>query len=390
PACRDRRRERPHAFPGKSECTPPGRAAYLRAARPGSFRRPWIHRPGAEGASMRFRTLALTVVLALAPLAGARAQCTQDALARFAPLDAYGFPRYYVDQAGVAMDFCDNPNDPLCGALLGANLAAPLDPKTGNFFTEAPYSFVTATMTLPTGGQALMVLSVLGTWGNPLGLVIDGTQTVFSRIRFRIDTPQGGLYTVTYPFGTATFNVARGGRRTINFTDDCINDGTCGQGIGRFFDTPLDPTLSLLPNGSHVSRFLVWDPSVAPAAPAGYAGDPAVLHTVVGSPCGQNVFRIEGPGLPSGGVQTDLFSVTGKLTVFCGNGILDPGEDCDDGNTRDGDCCSSTCTFEPAGSACDDGNACTTNETCDGAGTCAGVAGPPPVCPKVTIDADVS
>ena len=31
----------------------------------------------------------------------------------------------------------------------------------------------------------------------------------------------------------------------------------------------------------------------------------------------------------------------------CGNGILDPGEQCDDGNTVNGDGCSATCTFEP-------------------------------------------
>ena len=34
----------------------------------------------------------------------------------------------------------------------------------------------------------------------------------------------------------------------------------------------------------------------------------------------------------------------------CGNGLLDSGEECDDTNTEDGDCCSATCTAEPAGS----------------------------------------
>ena len=55
---------------------------------------------------------------------------------------------------------------------------------------------------------------------------------------------------------------------------------------------------------------------------------------------------------------------------LCGNGTLDPGEACDDGNATDGDCCSSTCLFEAAGSPCpDDANPCTTS-TCDGAGSC--------------------
>lgn len=37
--------------------------------------------------------------------------------------------------------------------------------------------------------------------------------------------------------------------------------------------------------------------------------------------------------------------------VGCGNGVLDPGESCDDGNTLDGDCCSAACTV-PEGCGC--------------------------------------
>ena len=54
----------------------------------------------------------------------------------------------------------------------------------------------------------------------------------------------------------------------------------------------------------------------------------------------------------------------------CGNGVLDPGETCDDGHVAPGDCCGLGCTLDPAGTACaDDGNVCT-DEACDGAGTC--------------------
>jgi cysteine-rich repeat protein len=56
--------------------------------------------------------------------------------------------------------------------------------------------------------------------------------------------------------------------------------------------------------------------------------------------------------------------------AVCGNGEVEPGEDCDDGNTADGDCCSANCTFEPAGSVCDDGLFCNGQEECDGAGLC--------------------
>lgn len=58
------------------------------------------------------------------------------------------------------------------------------------------------------------------------------------------------------------------------------------------------------------------------------------------------------------------------ITPLCGNGHLTPDEDCDDGNTADGDCCSSTCSFEAVGANCDDGLRCETDDQCDAAGVC--------------------
>ncbi|MDG2305246.1 MAG: hypothetical protein P8R42_11445 [Candidatus Binatia bacterium] len=49
----------------------------------------------------------------------------------------------------------------------------------------------------------------------------------------------------------------------------------------------------------------------------------------------------------------------------CGNGIIDPSEDCDGGS-----CCTSTCTFELAAASCDDDDTCTLGDHCDGAGSC--------------------
>jgi cysteine-rich repeat protein len=47
----------------------------------------------------------------------------------------------------------------------------------------------------------------------------------------------------------------------------------------------------------------------------------------------------------------------------------DAGEQCDDFNRTSGDCCSSSCQLEPAGAPCSDGELCT-DDACDGAGTC--------------------
>jgi len=45
---------------------------------------------------------------------------------------------------------------------------------------------------------------------------------------------------------------------------------------------------------------------------------------------------------------------TGKVTESCGNGIAEGTEECDDGNTIDGDGCSSICTVEEAEEIIDD------------------------------------
>ena len=87
---------------------------------------------------------------------------------------------------------------------------------------------------------------------------------------------------------------------------------------------------------------------------------------------------------PGGGVSFNAVGV--RIPDNCGNGIVDPGEQCDDGNNVNGDGCDafchiepcyvcsgqpSTCAPAPRGSACDD-NPCATN-VCDGSGACTGV-----------------
>lgn len=53
---------------------------------------------------------------------------------------------------------------------------------------------------------------------------------------------------------------------------------------------------------------------------------------------------------------------SGACQPICGDGFIDAPEQCDDGNRTNGDCCSSTCQYETG--ACDDGNRCTTGDTC--------------------------
>ncbi|HIG69919.1 MAG TPA: hypothetical protein EYQ46_07840, partial [Myxococcales bacterium] len=59
--------------------------------------------------------------------------------------------------------------------------------------------------------------------------------------------------------------------------------------------------------------------------------------------------------------------VSCSVTSVCGDGVLDAGEQCDDGGSAAGDCCSATCQFESATTSCRAAaGACDLAETCDG------------------------
>jgi len=82
----------------------------------------------------------------------------------------------------------------------------------------------------------------------------------------------------------------------------------------------------------------------------------------------------DGNGIEGDGCDSNC-TVTG-----CGNGIVTAGEECDAGDPHAGDCCSAGCAFEAPATPCDDADACSNEDVCDGAGTCAGSERPALVC----------
>ena len=300
------------------------------------------------------RCIVSMIFAGLAGTAQAAVVCTTP-LFGFGPIDpVHGFPQYYQDSTGLALQPC---LDAVCG---GAGFALP-NPNLplsfpDNFPVELFYSRAISKMTVGTM-SALYVAALEGSFANGVR-ALPGDQVVFSRIRVRIlgATP-GGIYTITHPYGVEVLTAD--GLGTVNFTQDSPRLPVAVAGPAIAFGSAI--------TGGRVGPF---PQAVAPPPPPGLVGNPAANQTVTGSPCATNFVRFEGPGFPVGGMQTNVFGVViGKIAHVCGNGVLDLGEQCDDGNLLAGDCCSPLCQFEPAGSPCTDGNPCTDN-ACDGAGTC--------------------
>lgn len=257
-----------------------------------------------EGGRSRLAMLALLLaglLAALVCLAAALAP-PADAAARVGPLNkATGFPKWYQDSSspGLRLGLC--LKGPLCLERLPnprerAFVAA--KPRNSNFPEEAFWWAGEASIDRPGGGRALLVMAREAAFANEKPK--RGDQMSFSRVRVRVSNLQPNAeYTVTHPYGTDTLTADGDG--VINETEDI------GCGVGPLTRCNFAEALE-----GRVDPFLVWDPAVAPAPPAGYVGDPRREHRVVGSPTGNNFFRVVGPGLGAGGIQTNLFAIQGK------------------------------------------------------------------------------
>ena len=222
-------------------------------------------------------------------------------LTAFGPIsETDGFPVWYKDDAGRKLEFCVDQNDPLCGFLPGE---VPDETKPLSFpdnWPEEIFYFLAGSEITPPGGGAIdATLGLEATFAN--GAPVDGDQMVFGRVRFRgRDLQPGATYTITHPYGVDRFTAEADG--TFRFVEDIgISPGQFGGALN-----------------SRIGPFLRWDPNVAPAAPAGYVGDPNVEHAVTGSPYETNYLKA--CVTPAGGgaedcAQTDQFAIQGKYAT---------------------------------------------------------------------------
>ncbi|MBI2144422.1 hypothetical protein HYU17_04715 [Candidatus Woesearchaeota archaeon] len=260
--------------------------------------------------------LKIGVVVALVGLA-ALVDNTQVSLPP-SHITASGFPSYIQDARGLALQPClgVNPDgsgkaDKFCILSDGVNydLTAPIS-FPDNFPAEFFYWTADSYLAFSEGGSALMVLALEGAFAGEEAVA--GEQSVFARVRFRLDVPETGTYTVAFPFGTRTYVVdALEPGPEIRDTSD-IGCFALGTGV-----LSCDPNVPLgNTNNFGLARLGLLGPflrAVSPAPPAGYLGNPAVLQTVTGGTNG-NTFRVQGPSAAST-AETNMFAVSGKIAT---------------------------------------------------------------------------
>jgi CSLREA domain-containing protein len=174
---------------------------------------------------------------------------------------------------------------------------------------------------------------------------------------------------------------------TTNFGTNTVGDlyGDPNASTQKFLGstesaTPVNPLLAplvgtpahhpLLPGSPAIDRFLRADCVFSPTTSV----NPLTQAFAPITTDGRGVARpFDGDANTVADCDSGAYEYQG-IADSCGNGTLDLGEQCDDGNVAAGDCCSATCTFEAAGSPCtEDGLVCTAG-TCDTGGTCVQVS----------------
>jgi Bacterial Ig domain len=223
------------------------------------------------------------------------------------------FPIWYRDLNGVALKEClSTVPSPNLGAL-GKPMCFPLNPNPGGFpgnvGPEVFYNGLNISVTGP--AFDLKYVAALEASYIPAGFPAHGTEAVFARIRFTMNTQVPGTYKVTHPFGVQVFNVSPNnlGPRAVFFTIDVP------------FASPLNFDGALK---GPIGPWIKWDfvdPQFTLTNSAGetFLGDPSFFHTFTGSPFGTNFVRVDGPvgsnisGIGNDFIQNPLGNVVGQI-----------------------------------------------------------------------------
>ena len=153
-----------------------------------------------------------------------------------------GFPSWYQDTTGLALEFCSPKNASELGGgwclLLPADIAVTPEAFPSNFFIEHFYFAAGADIgTRQTGGKASLILGQEGAFTTA---VVPGDQIAFARIRVVLNpVPLTGTYRFIHPYGEESIQGVAGAR--IFFTNDI--GASCGPNFECALNSRLGPVL---------------------------------------------------------------------------------------------------------------------------------------------------
>jgi hypothetical protein len=175
------------------------------------------------------------------------------------------------------------------------------------------------------------------------------------------------------------------GETPAGFTVNDDSSITATAPPGEAIDT-VDVTVVSIGGTSHITAadVFAYTPPVCGDGTISYPEecDDGAANGTASSCCTTACTFVDTGAACTGGVCDGAGTCVPAGSTTCGNGVVEPGEDCDDGpaNGQPGDCCTASCLFQPAGTAClEDGDLCTL-DACDGAGTCAHADAPATTC----------
>lgn len=297
--------------------------------------------------------------------------CTQSALVR-------------LDPASARMSFVGPLGHQCTGLAFGASTGTLYGLGDGLLYSIDPATAATTTIG-PTGVSLVIDAAAGGT--APVG---EGLVTYTGAQLRRVDTATGGTSAIG-PTDTGGFYAGGGGLAFDGGGNLFLANNLGVFSVDQTTGTPTQLASIVngpgMPTGLLACVFGIVPGMIGPATFTGLSFAPdGMLYGSLRCQLTRHLVRLD----PATGVVTNLGGPALQLQAIairppvCGDGDIEMGETCDDGNTLDGDACSSTCGFPAAGTPCDaDGSACTT-DVWDGFGTCTHVVPPPGTCTPAT------
>jgi cysteine-rich repeat protein len=211
-----------------------------------------------------------------------------------------------------------------------------------------------------TGSGGTFEATAGGTLTVSASVITDGTQppggaTVLQGCT--VNLTSSGLISALGPGGTN--NLLSSSSMTISGT---LKAGT--QNVLQYLSTPTMPGTP-----PTIGSKAVIQP---PTTPTGNSSLPCCVN------CPVTTTTTTSSTSSTSRASTTLPTTTTTTTLpagSCGDGHVDPSEQCDDGNKAAGDCCSPTCQFEASGGACTSDNNPCTSDVCNATGVCTHAAG---------------